>query len=381
MKKKVFYWCPFIDNVATVKAVINSCYGLKKYYKDIDPTIINCFGEFDEHEKLLTEMKIRLVNLNKYKYIKKLPNKGFIFSRLLYLIIFFSSFSPLVKLIKNEKPDYFISHLITSLPLMCFNFFSFKTKHILRISGFPKLNLFRYYLWKLSNKNIYLITCPTKGTLKNLKITKIFDPEKVCLLEDPIIHVKNLKNKNEKIDEEYLKKNEFILGVGRLTKQKNFELLLNFFKNIRKDYPHLKLAIIGKGENQNSMEKFIDDSGLKDKVFMLGYKNNVYKYMRNSNVFILTSKWEDPGFVLVEAAASRSFIISSDCPNGPKEILSNGNNGILFKNNDIEDLKEKLLLFKKINLNDKKKMNLNALKNIKKYTIFSHTKKLGKILI
>ena len=91
---------------------------------------------------------------------------------------------------------------------------------------------------------------------------------------------------------------------------------------------------------------------------MFGYKKNVYKYMYNASVFVLSSKWEDPGFVLVEAAASRSFIISSDCPNGPKEILSNGNNGILFKNNDIEDLKEKFLRFKKINLNDKKKMNL-----------------------
>ncbi len=381
MERKVFYWCPFIDNVATVKAVINSCYGLKKYCKNINPIIINCFGEFDEYEKLLAEMQIRLINLNKYKFIKKMPTKGFIFSRLLYVVIFFISFSSLVKLIKQEKPDYFISHLITSLPLMCFNLFNFKTKHILRISGFPKLNFFRYYLWKLSNKNIHLITCPTIGTLNNLKIAKIFDPEKICLLEDPIIHVKKLKNKNEKMEEEYLKKNEFILGVGRLTKQKNFELLLNFFKIIRKDNSHLKLVIIGKGENQNLMEKFINDNCLKDRVYMLGYKKNVYKYMYNASVFVLSSKWEDPGFVLVEAAASRSFIISSDCPNGPKEILSNGNNGILFKNNDIEDLKEKFLRFKKINLNDKKKMNLSALKNIRKYTIFSHTKKLKEILI
>ena len=84
MERKVFYWCPFIDNVATVKAVINSCYGLKKYCKNINPIIINCFGEFDEYEKLLAEMQIRLINLNKYKFIKKMPTKGFIFSRLLY---------------------------------------------------------------------------------------------------------------------------------------------------------------------------------------------------------------------------------------------------------------------------------------------------------
>ena len=114
---------------------------------------------------------------------------------------------------------------------------------------------------------------------------------------------------------------------------------------------------------------------------MLGYKNNVYKYIYNAKAFMLSSRWEDPGFVLVEAAALRTFIISSDCPNGPKEILSNGDNGILFKNNDINDLITKFFDFEKMSIDDKKIMKKNALKNIKRYTIFLHSKKMKKILI
>ena len=55
--------------------------------------------------------------------------------------------------------------------------------------------------------------------------------------------------------------------------------------------------------------------------------------MKNSEIFILSSLWEEVGFVIVEAAMCNTFVISSDCPNGPKEFLNNGENGILFKNN------------------------------------------------
>ena len=61
--------------------------------------------------------------------------------------------------------------------------------------------------------------------------------------------------------------------------------------------------------------------------------------------FILTSLWEDPGFVILEAALSNTNIISSDCPNGPTEFLNQGKNGILFKNNIKSKLCESLLIY------------------------------------
>ena len=380
MKKKIFYWCPFIDKVATIKAVINSCCGLKRYSNNLIPVIINCFSEFDEHEKFLSRKNINVINLTKFRFIKKIPNKGFFFSRILYLTIFLFSFIPLTKLIKKEEPEYFISHLITSLPLISFNFFKFKTKHILRISGFPKLNILRSLLWRMSSKNIHMITCPTEGTLNILRNSGLFNTTKIFLLEDPIIDVSKLNLRKEILEEEFLKKNNYILGVGRLTKQKNFELLIKFFLNIQKKDPEIRLVIIGEGENYKNLKNLIFKNELQNKVFLLGYKKNVYKYMNNSKFFILSSKWEDPGFVLVEAAASRTVILSSDCPNGPKEILSNGKNGILFNNNDIKDLVNKYHLLEEMNLQEVEKMKVNAFKNLKKYTIFFHTKKLKKFL-
>ena len=81
------------------------------------------------------------------------------------------------------------------------------------------------------------------------------------------------------------------------------------------------------------MQKLIEKK-LKDKITLIGYKDNVFEYFEKSKCFILSSLWEDPGFVLVESAYMNTPIISSDCDNGPKEILGDGSNGILFKSNN-----------------------------------------------
>ena len=87
------------------------------------------------------------------------------------------------------------------------------------------------------------------------------------------------------------------------------------------------------------LEKLVDSFGLQNKIYIMGYQNNVYKFLTNSEYFILSSLWEDPGFVLIEAALSNSTIISSDCPNGPNEIIVNQK--FLFNNNDVDDLCKK----------------------------------------
>ena len=67
--------------------------------------------------------------------------------------------------------------------------------------------------------------------------------------------------------------------------------------------------------------------------------------MKKASAFILPSLYEEVGFVIVEAALSNLFVISSDCPNGPSEFLDYGNSGILFSNNKIGELTKKLNFF------------------------------------
>ena len=140
-----------------------------------------------------------------------MPISGFLKSRVLSIRIFFSSIYPLLKLLKKEKPDYLIIHLLTSIPFSLLIFFNFKTKFILRISGLPRLNFLRKFLWKTISKKITLVTCPSYETMDYIKNTKIFDEKKIVVLHDPIINISTIlkKKKDLNIKEKNLKKDIF----------------------------------------------------------------------------------------------------------------------------------------------------------------------------
>ena len=287
------------------------------------------------------------------------------------------SFNKLKTLLNKEKPDYLIVHLITSLPIFLFLIFNFNTKLILRISGLPKLTFFRKLLWKISKNKIYLVTTPTIDTRTQLIQKNIFEAEKIVTLRDPILSIKEItEKKKEIIIDKFIIKNKYLVSIGRLTKQKNHKLLIDSFSFYSKKNKDIDLVIIGAGEEQVELSRLIKQLNLKDRVHLIGFKENVFNYLYNARGFILSSKWEDPGFVLIEAAACRIPILSSNCPNGPKEFLEDGKFGILFNNNDKSDLINKLDNFFNLNTRKIHMMKLGALKNAKQFTIFNHASNL-----
>ena len=380
---KIFYWSPFISKVATVSSVIRSAESILKYSKskdNINVAIIDAIGEWTNYRKII-DQKIKIINLKKKSIFETLPKEGFFKSRLSYVIIFVITFFKLIKLINKEKPDYLIAHLLTSLPIFLTLIFNNNTKVIVRISGLPRLNFIRYMFWKMFSKKIYKITCPTKSTYEYLKKKNIFDKNKISILRDPVIHLHEFSmKKKEKIEDLKIQKNNLIVGIGRLTRQKNFLLLIRAFKKILFKYPNYQLILLGEGEQRKLLTKEIIKLELKNKIFLMGYKDNVYKYLLNSDCFILTSLWEDPGFVILEAALSNTFIISSDCPNGPNEILSNGQNGFLFQNNNLSELLNKFDEFKNLTEEELNKKKIFAKKQIKMFTQFSHFQSLKNII-
>ena len=379
--KKIFYWSPYLTNVATIEAVINSIKSVKKYSKSFNPILINVCGEFDNYKNDLLKLDIEVIDLVFFSYHKFLPTKGFLQSRLSFLIIFIISFIPLFLLIRASKPDYLIFHLITSLPILVSNLIKKKTKFILRISGLPKYNLFRKFLWKNLGKNIYKVTCPTNGTINDLRLLKIFNDDKIILLRDPIINIKELlKMKNKKNYFNFDDKDFSIVAIGRLTKQKNFKLLIKCFDQVLNLKKNSKLFIIGEGEQRNFLQKLIEKKKLSQKIFLLGFQKNVFNYLKNANLFILSSLWEDPGWVLMEAAMCNTLILSSNCRNGPKEFLEDNRGGVLFENNSIQDFLSK---FKQITEMDQKQIiekKFFSKKKVKLFTNFNHYKKLNLIL-
>jgi len=380
-KKTIYYWSPCLNPVGTVISTINSAISMKKYSKNFyDVFLINACGEWAQYENILKKNSINIINLN-YNFFKFLPKKGYLNSRFSYIIIFIFSFIPLFRILKKKQPDFIICHLITSLPLILLNFFNFNTKFILRISGYPKLNFFRKIFWKKVSKKLNSITCPTNELKNELINLKLFEEKKIFFLQDAIINFSIQKpNKKFELNLEHIKDKKIILAVGRLTKQKNFLYLINEYKKFSKYNNQYVLLILGEGEERENLEKFILKENLENQVFLNGYSSNVYNFMKTSEVFVLSSLWEEPGFVIVEAGLCNLYIISSDCRNGPSEFLNYGKNGLLFNSNKTNALFESFQKYSKLSKDKKNLDKIKLKKNARQYSIFRHFIQFQKII-
>ena len=377
---KIFYWSPFFSNVATIKAVTRSAESLIKFPRKekYKVSLIDAIGEWEQNKNIINN-KISVIKLSNINLINYLPKGGFLKSRISYLIIFFWNFFRLKNLINKEVPDFLIIHLMTSLPIFLSTFFNSKTKVVLRISGLPKINIIRYLFWKIYSRKIYKITCPTKKTYDFLVKKGIFDKQKIFILRDPIIDMKEYSlKKKECYNFVSPIKQKYLISIGRLTKQKNFELLINFFYKLSDKYSKFELVIIGEGEDELKLKNLAKKLAIEKKIHFLGYQKNIFKYLKDAECFILTSLWEDPGFVIVEAALSNIPIISSNCPNGPEEIIEK--NGYLFQNNNLENLLKKFDEFLITKKDTIYKNKLILKKRIKKFSMFQHYKKLSEII-
>jgi glycosyltransferase involved in cell wall biosynthesis len=373
----IYYWSPHTSYVATVKSVINSALGLIKYGNNYQVSIIDANGEWDN----LFLDKIKLIKIYNNIFFKTFPTHGYLKSRLAYAYIFFFRFFSLKNLIKKNKPDFLFIQLISSLPLILLLLFKFDTKFILRISGYPKLSFFRKIIWKLVDKKLHSILCPTKATLDLLKEQNIFNAKKIFLLEDPVFRIREVNDlKKDKIKEDLDFNFKYILSIGRLTHQKNFNLLIEGFKEIKKIYNEYKLIILGEGEKREELEKLVKELNLEKDVFFLGFKNNIFNYLQISDCLISTALWEDPGFTLIESGILNKIVISSNCPNGPIELF-NDNNGYLFNNNDKTSLVNAFIKYKDTSFQENLKKKIVTKKKFKKYSFFNHYLKTKEFLI
>ncbi|HDY7422869.1 TPA: glycosyltransferase family 4 protein [Vibrio vulnificus] len=128
-----------------------------------------------------------------------------------------------------------------------------------------------------------------------------------------------------------------IIAVGRLTNQKGFDLLIEAWGMIYKKHPSWCLDIIGDGEDKESLMNQIDNNNIKN-VSLLPFTDDIHSEYASSEIFVLSSRYEGLGMVLLEAMAHSLACISFDCPAGPKTIIDSGINGVLVPTGDVERL-------------------------------------------
>jgi glycosyltransferase involved in cell wall biosynthesis len=333
MIKTLTFWCPYVGDVGTVKAVIESAKSFSKSNK-YKCKIFNSYGEFDKYRLVFKKNNIEEIKLIDNRLIYKLPKEGFFWSRFNYILIFIFCFFPFLFYLARNQKDYLFIYLITSLPLLLVSLFNLNNKIIFRVSGKIKFTLFRKFIYSISKKKIKKILIQTLESKNRILKMKIFDKKILNIVRDPIIDHKRInKLKKEKIESKFLNKSYFV-SIGRLTEQKNFIFLAKCINQIIKKKKNFLFLIIGEGNDRIKIERYIKEFSLSKYIILTGYKKNIFKYISCSSGLICTSLWEEPGFVIQEAAACKKIILTSDCYTGPAEFINYGKNGYVFKSNN-----------------------------------------------
>lgn len=158
-----------------------------------------------------------------------------------------------------------------------------------------------------------------------------------------------------------------VLAVGRLSPEKNFSSLIRAFALVHPLFPEWSLDIFGDGDERKQLLSEIEKYNLVDVVHLPGSTNDVQKEMLSSSLLVCSSKHEGFAMVIVEAMACGLPVVSYDCPSGPKDIISNGNNGFLVPAGDENALADRICrLIESAEL--RKRMGAAAFENSKKYS-------------
>jgi len=119
-----------------------------------------------------------------------------------------------------------------------------------------------------------------------------------------------------------------LVAVGRLTRQKGFDLLLEAMTLIRTD-PPTRLIILGGGGDAGRLKEAVAGLGIRERVELAGFRRNPYPFMKRATALVVPSRWEGFGNVIVEAMCLGTPVVASDCRWGPGEIITTGKDGIL----------------------------------------------------
>lgn len=311
-----------------------------------------------QHLNELPGLKIEIVsikNRNKEPFYK-------INGNIYYLNQIKFSYLKVVQFIKNKKYDSVIVISMRRLSIfmtLAFKFLNFKQEIILSehtsFSSLPVLiKILKLIVYNLCNKIIVLTTHDKKLISKNLfNISKIYSIINISPFSTQLINLSPSKK---------------FIAIGRLNKEKGFDLLLESWFYFKKNkYNEFFLEIIGCGKEETFLKNMAFKLGIHNSVIFSGLKNDITESYSNAYGILMTSRYEGLPMVLIEGQSFGIPCISFDCLTGPRDIIHDKENGFLVENGNIIVFSEKIsLLANDIDLRNK--MAAKALENAKRFS-------------
>ena len=183
-----------------------------------------------------------------------------------------------------------------------------------------------------------VITVST-GVADDLANVTRLQRDSITVVYNPVVTPELLQQSMQPIEHQWFLpcKVPVLLAVGRLSEPKDFRTLIKAFAIIKKQRK-CRLLILGEGEQRQMLEQLVKHLNLQNEVLLPGFVDNPYAYMKQADVFVLSSAWEGLVTVLIEAMACGTPVVSTDCPSGSSEILQDGKFGRLVPVGDAKAL-------------------------------------------
>jgi glycosyltransferase involved in cell wall biosynthesis len=326
-QKRIAIFMPSLFGAGGQRSMLNLAHGMAECGYAVDLVLAQAEGPF------LTEVRssVRIVDLKASRAITSLP--------------------ALVRYLKREQPEAMLSvfgyvNIIalwakrlagvrTRLFVNEQNTVSFEAGNASRWRGRLTPGLIkRFYPWA---NGIVVVSQGVRDDLAQLtnlareRITVIYNPS--------VVRTEVLEKAKVSLEHPWFKPNQppVVLAVGRLQIQKDYPTLIRAFAQVRQTQP-VRLLILGEGSERPLLEALIKELGLEQDVSLPGFVMNPYAYMARAALFVLSSRWEGLPTVLIEALCCGTAVVSTDCPSGPREILSDGKYGQLTAVGDVDAL-------------------------------------------
>lgn len=253
----------------------------------------------------------------------------------------YGSFLALVRYLRRERPYALLSDKdrVNRTALLAREVAGSGTRVVVSLGTTVSIELasrgpFERWLQRSSMKHLYplasRVVVTSGGVAEDLSQYTGLPRSLIEVVPSPVVPTALLCASPPRPDHPWFRPDEppVILGVGELSARKDFETLVRAFALVRRSRS-CRLLILGKGKRRDRILALAAELGVGQDVDLAGFKPEPYSYMAHAAVFALSSRWEGLGFVVVEALAVGTPVVSTDCPSGPREILQDGHYGRL----------------------------------------------------
>jgi glycosyltransferase involved in cell wall biosynthesis len=256
------------------------------------------------------------------------------------LASFIARFRAFRKLIRETKPDVIVSFLTTVNISTIVASRGLGVPHVASEHSNPLADgrsALREFMCRLVYPKAAAVTLLTQDVISAFK-KRVPGIKNLVVLPNPVPD--ELLQKQRKPFEPGSRKR--VVGIGRLHELKQFDILINAFSLLAKDFPDWDLWIWGEGSERASLEKLVTERELAGRVFLPGITSTPWDELARSQAFVLSSRYEGLPMALMEGMALGLPCVSFDCPSGPSELTRGGQDGVLLPPGNAQELAQAL---------------------------------------